>query len=129
MKLRAIKLFFLVTILMLASCSKVPDIALTPELTIFYSDDSEKRVTLTQEDEAYQELDDWLRDNQSDWISTSGHFPSGIYIVSGDYGIQITKLHVVLYLSNRKNTKASFIQNLGANELRKIRDADQSAKK
>lgn len=110
------------SVLTLISCSESLDIQLEPEVIMFFSNDSEKKIRLTPEDKEYVVLNEWLREHKSAWYATSGRYPGGVYIKSGNYGIQITELHVVLYSTTSSEPKAMYIQNAGKGELSAIRN-------
>lgn len=107
----------LLLVITLVGCSKIVDIQLTPEVELLSSDNAEHRIRLTQKDEAYVFLNSWLNENKADWYTTSGRYPGGVYVESGDYGIQITELKVVLYSRTRNETKAIYIQEIEKGEL------------
>jgi hypothetical protein len=109
----------------LVSCSKAVDIELSPQVSVLFSRDSDKNVQLTEESPEYQELKKWLQENESDWYSTSGRFPGGIYIKSGEHGIQVTKNHVVIYSTTSKKPKAVYVQEINNRELVLIRGIGQ----
>jgi hypothetical protein len=108
--------------MVLVSCSKALDIQLEPEVSVFFSNDTEKRIRLTQKDEEYVILNEWLQENRADWYITSGRYPGGVYVKSGNYGIQITKTHVVIYSTTSHEPKAIYIQGIEKGELSRIRN-------
>ncbi len=101
----------------LISCSESLDIQLEPEVTVFFSHDSDKRLRLTSESKAYRDLEQWLHKHRSDWYVTSGRYPGGLYIKSGKDGIQITQTQVILYSTASPEPKALYIQKLSKGEL------------
>ncbi len=107
----------LLLIVVLVSCSKTLDIQLEPEVKVFLSNDTEQIISLTQKDEAYVVLNEWLHENRSDWHATSGRYPGGVYVKSGNYGIQVTESHVVIYSTASNETKALYIQAVEKGEL------------
>ena len=118
----AMRIIFLVfSILILASCSDSLDIQLEPEVDLFLGEGIEEKIRLTEKDEAYTELKAWLHQHASDWYTTSGYYPGGIYIKSGKHGIQITNKHVVLYSTVAPKPKAIYIQKRETDELSEIR--------
>ncbi|MCU7852665.1 MAG: hypothetical protein KZQ80_10670 [Candidatus Thiodiazotropha sp. (ex Monitilora ramsayi)] len=119
------RILIILSALLLAGCSKPLDIQLEPEVHVFLSNGSEQRIRLTPEDKAYAVLNEWLRTHRSGWYSTSGRYPGGVYIKSGDSGIQITDTHVVLYSTTPPKPKAIYIQKIGKGDLREIRNIDK----
>ena len=116
------RIFIILSVLVLVSCSESLDIQLTPEVYVFTSSVSEQKIQLTPKDKEYAALNEWLRKHRDDWHSTSGRYPGGVYIESGNYGIQVTKTHVVLYSTNIPEPKAIFIQKVAKRELSEIRN-------
>ena len=110
----------LLLVIVLVSCSKSLDIELEPEVSVFLSNDTEQRIRLTQKDEAYVTLNEWLHENRSDWHATSGLYPGGVYVKSGNYGIQVTESHVVIYSTSSNKPKAIYIQEIKKGELSRI---------
>ncbi len=105
----------------LAGCSQTLDVPLEAEVNVFLSGDSNKPIRLTRQDTAYVELNEWLRDNRSEWYATSGRYPGGVYIKSGTHGIQVTERHVVIYSTAGSEAKAMYIQDINKDELPNIR--------
>ncbi len=116
------KIFFILSLFVLVSCSKALDVPLDPEVSVYLSNDSEKIIQLTAKDKEYLVLQEWLTEHSSDWHPTSGRYPGGIYLTSGSYGIQITETQVVLYSINHPKPKAMYIQKIGKGELIDIRN-------
>ncbi len=116
------KIFIILSVLVLVSCSKSLDIQLEPEVNVFLSNDSEKKIRLTSKDKEYTNLNKWLREHSSGWHSTSGRYPGGVYIKSGIYGIQITETHVVLYSTTSPKPRTIYIQEIGKGKLSGIRN-------
>jgi hypothetical protein len=107
-------------VMFLVSCSKSLDIQLAPEAHVFLSSDGERKILLTQKDEIYGILNKWLRENNRGWYATSGRYPGGVYIKSGDHGIQITEHKVVIYTTKSSKPKAIYVQEIEKRELSKI---------
>ena len=116
------KVFIILSILALMGCSEPIEIQLDPEVNVYLSDGGGKTVQLTSKDKEYAELNKWLSDHKSDWYSTSGQYRGGVYIKSGKYGIQVTKIHVVLYSTSTPKPRAIYIQQIGVGELKGIRN-------
>jgi len=116
------RIIILLLVFVTVSCSKSLDIQLEPEVSLFLNNDAEQRIRLTQKDEAYVLLNEWLHENRADWYVTSGRYPGGVYVKSGKYGIQVTERQVVIYSTANNETKAIYIQDIGKGELSKIRN-------
>jgi len=54
-------------------------------------------------------------------MSTSGKYPDGIYLKTGDYGIQIRETNLVLYSTQYEKPRAIYIQNIEPGELLEIK--------
>jgi hypothetical protein len=116
------KTFIILIVLVLVSCTESLDIQLDPEVNVYFSNDSERKIRLTPQDKEYVNLNEWLRENRSGWYPTSGHYPGGVYIKSGIYGIQITQTHVVLYSTTYAEPRAMYIQKIAKGKLSGIRN-------
>ncbi len=116
------RIFIILSVLVLVGCSETLDIQLDPEVYVFTSSVSEKKIPLTPKDDEYATLKEWLHQHRSDWYSTSGRYPGGVYIESGNYGIQVTETHVVLYSTNIPEPRAIFIQKIAKKELSGIKN-------
>ncbi|MCW9023214.1 MAG: hypothetical protein OQK73_00900 [Gammaproteobacteria bacterium] len=116
------RIFIILSALVLVSCSQSLDIQLEPEVTVYLSHHSAQGIPLTAKDKAYTVLNEWLREHSSDWYSTSGRYPGGVYISSGNYGIQITKTNVVIYSTTTSEPKARYIQQISKGELTEIKN-------
>jgi len=110
-------LLVVLSALLLVSCSKPFEIQLDPEVTVFISDESKQNVQLTAENQEYVNLNNWLRENNDSWQITSGQYDEGVYLTSGDYGIQVTDSHVIIYTDIKRKPKALYIQRVGRDEL------------
>jgi len=111
------RIFLVLSVLLLVSCSQSVDIQLDPEVSVLLSNDSEQSIRLTSKDKEYLSLNVWLNKHSSSWQPTSGRYRGGVYLTSGDYGIQITENHVVLYSAIYDEPKAIYIQKVGEGEL------------
>jgi len=114
------KIIILILVMCLLGCSKVVDVQLEPEVQMFLRSDLKQRITLTQNDPAYIDLKEWLDENKSNWQTTSGRYPGGVYVQSGNYGIQVTELKVILYSTVGNEPKAIYIQEITKDELRTV---------
>ena len=119
------RIIILLFVAVLVGCSKSLDIQLEPEVSLFLNNDAEQRIRLTQEDEVYVILDEWLHENRSGWYATSGRYPGGVYIKSGKHGIQVTGQHVVIYSTTSNEPRAIYIQGIKKGELSRIRDYEK----
>ncbi len=115
------KIFIILSVLVLASCSESLDIQLESEVNVYLSNDSERKIRLTPQDKEYANLNEWLREHRSGWYPTSGRYPGGVYIKSGIYGIQITETHVVLYSTTYPEPRSIYIQKIGKGKLSGIK--------
>ena len=116
------RIFIILSVLVLASCSESLDIKLEPEVNVYLSNDNDKIIRLTQKDKEYGSLNKWLDDHRSGWYPTSGRYPGGAYIKSGEYGIQVTETHVVLYSTTHSEPRSIYIQKIGKDKLDGIRN-------
>ena len=116
------KIIILLLVVVLVSCSQSLDIQLEPEVSLFLNNDAEQRIRLTQKDAAYVVLNEWLHENRTDWYATSGRYPGGVYVKSGDNGIQVTETRVVIYSTSGHEPKALYIQSIKKGELSRIRN-------
>ena len=114
-------LLILSALLMFMGCSKAVDVQLDPQVTVFLSS-SEEKVHLTAKDAEYLMLKQWLEQHKNSWLSTSGKYSGGIYLTSGDYGIQVTDSKVVLYSSITHNPTAIYAQEIERSDLRALKD-------
>ena len=106
----------------LVGCSQSVDIQLEPEITVFEQFDSKQQIRLTPGDEEYVVLNEWLNDNKTDWLVTSGRYTGGVYVQSGNYGIQVTDRYVVIYMTAGTKPRAKYIQNIKQGELSRIKN-------
>lgn len=109
----------------LISCSESLDIQLPPEVKVFTNNGNQQGIRLTSTDKEYAVLSQWLREHRSDWHFTSGKYPGGVYIKSGQYGIQITQTHVILYSTTSPEPQAVYIQKISKSELSEIKNMGQ----
>ena len=121
------KMFFkvsmiILSMIVLSGCSKPVSIQLEPKLTLFISSDKETPIHLTAQDEAYIALDNWLKENSDNWYSTSGKYPGGVYIVSGNDGIQVTQRRVILYTITEGKPVAKYVQEIDQTELKILKN-------
>ncbi|WP_206486177.1 hypothetical protein [Thalassotalea sp. G2M2-11] len=107
----------LTSILAISGCSKVVNIELAPEVKVFLSDDRDKTIYLTSADQAYQTLNAWLKSHQDGWYPTSGTYSGGIYVRSGDKGIQVTERRVIIYSTEKAKPQAIFVQEINNSDL------------
>ena len=115
------RILFILSIFLLVSCSASLDIQLGPEVSVFHSTNNELNKQLTPNDNEYLALDKWLQEHNTGWHSTSGRYRGGVYLTTENYGIQITKTHVILYSIKLAKPEAIYIQELGKGELNEVR--------
>jgi hypothetical protein len=106
----------------LTACSKTVDVKLEPEVTAFLQAGSDKKINLTEQDPEYILLKEWLAQHQASWLSTSGRYSGGIYLISGEYGIQITESKVVLYSNITDKPTAIYAQEIERIDLKALKD-------
>tara|TARA_R110002167_G_scaffold120730_1_gene298724 strand:+ start:46 stop:411 length:366 start_codon:yes stop_codon:yes gene_type:complete len=111
------RILLVISIIFLVSCSKSLSIQLDPEVSVFLSNDRTQSLLLTPKDKEYVTLNEWLRTHSSGWHPTSGRYPGGVYLISGNYGIQIIRNHVIIYSTTSAEPKAIYIQKVGGGEL------------
>lgn len=120
------RIFVLLSAFWLVGCSNTVDLQLEPEVTLFVGDSNGQQIQLTKESEAYVILDEWLRENRSNWYTTSGRYQGGVYIQSGDHGIQVTNSTVVIYSTQGADPQAIYIQNIKKSELSSVKSLGQA---
>ena len=116
------KIFIILSVLVLVSCSESLDIQLESEVNVYLSNDSERIIRLTPQDKEYADLNEWLRENRSGWHPTSGPYPGGVYIKSGIYGIQITEAYVVIYSTTSSEPRSMYVQKIVRGKLSGIKN-------
>mgnify|MGYP000092771347 CR=1 FL=1 len=116
---------FLASLMLMTGCTETVDIQLEQKVDAYLVTDSQQSIRLTETDVAYLELNTWLSENRTGWHNTSGRYPGGVYLKSGDDGIQITGMNVVLYSAAGTEPKARFIHHVGKLELSKVRQIGQ----
>ncbi|MEW6990536.1 hypothetical protein AADZ91_07570 [Colwelliaceae bacterium 6441] len=125
-KIFRIFLLSTLSVFFVVGCSKPFEIQLQPEVKVFLSDDREKVIQLTANEPAYKELAQWLDEHKTGWYPTSGNYPGGVYIVSGDYGIQVTQRRIIIYSTERSKPEAIYVQEIKDVALSKIKKIGQS---
>lgn len=105
----------------LIACSKAVNIELSPQVTVFISEGSDKKIQLTKADLAYSTLNNWLKNNQEGWYSTSGKYSGGVYLVSGERGIQVTELKVIIYTNVADSPQAIYVKEITRDELAELK--------
>jgi hypothetical protein len=109
------------SVFVFVGCSKPMTIELQPLVKVYLSENKDKVIHLTSDDSAYNELAQWLSEHQSGWYPTSGKYPLGVYVVSGEYGIQITQRRIVIYSTKKAKPEAIYVQEIKDVELKKIK--------
>lgn len=117
----ALLLPLLASLFLTAGCSETVDVQLEPKVDAYIYTKSKQAISLVETDAAYIELNDWLRENQANWHGTSGSYPGGVYIKSGDDGIQVTGMNVVIYSTKGPKPQARYIRHVGKRELSEVR--------
>jgi len=125
MKNKVHRIFILLSVMLLISCTETLEIQLPPEVKVFMSNGNQQGIHLTATDKEYVALNEWLREHSSDWHFTSGRYPGGVYIKTGQYGIQVTQTHVILYSTTSPEPKAVYIQKISKSELAEIKNMGQ----
>lgn len=114
-----------ILLLMLMGCSKLVDVQLDPEVTIFLSNGGGQQIQLTAEDAEYIMLQEWLEKNKAGWLSTSGRYSGGVYLTSDNYGIQVTDSKVVLYTSITDKPRAIYAQEIERSDLKALKNLNK----
>jgi len=107
---------------LLMGCSKLVDVQLDDEVTVFLSDGDTKKISLTAKDAEYIMLKEWLEEHKAGWLSTSGRYSGGVYLTSGNYGIQVTDSKVVLYTSITDKPTAIYAQEIERSDLKALKN-------
>ena len=107
-------------------CSKTVEVKLDPEVIVFLSDNSKAKIVLTVKDDEYLILQQWLAQHKTQWLSTSGRYAGGVYLTSGDLGIQVTDSKVVLYTQITKNPTAIYAQEIARTDLKALKNINRS---
>lgn len=110
----------IVLLIGLMGCTESVDIQLEPEVRMYFSDKPAQPIVINDKDEVYVSLNTWLNENKSDWYATSGRYPGGVYVKSGDRGIQVTQTKVIIYSTTTKEPRAIYIHDLKRGELSEI---------
>ncbi|MCL6415145.1 hypothetical protein MIB92_05740 [Aestuariirhabdus sp. Z084] len=116
------RIIILLLAMILTGCTQSLDIQLEPEVSLFLSSDSGQPIRLMPDDKAYKDLSEWLQKNRSNWYVTTGRYRGGVYIQSGEHGIQVTDIQVILYATEGERPSARYIQTIKKSELRSIKN-------
>ena len=111
------RILLVVLVFLLQACSQSVNVVLEPEVSVYNSRDSQRELILTASEVPYIELQNWLDSHKEGWHSTSGRYADGIYVASGEWGVQIIDAHVVLYTSTKAKPNAIYIQKLEKGKL------------
>ncbi|MEH6649924.1 MAG: hypothetical protein V7707_07875 [Motiliproteus sp.] len=111
------RILIVLSVLMLAACTESVDLQLEPEVTLFSSSDRDKTVHLSASDKEHAALNKWLRENSSGWYPTTGRYLGGVYLESGNNGVQVTDTKVIIYSTAKTQPQATFVQTLDKGEL------------
>jgi len=115
-------LIMLLLLLTLMACTKTVEVPLDAEVTVFFSDGSKTKLILTEQNAEYMLLKKWLAQHKEKWLATSGRYSGGIYLTSGNYGIQITDSKVILYSSITDKPTAIYAQEIERSELKALKN-------
>ncbi len=116
---------FLASLMLMTGCTETVDFQLGPKVDAYLMTDSKQAISIAQTDAAYTELNEWLRENQEGWHATTGRYPGGVYLKSGDDGIQVTGMNVVIYSTDGPEPNAEYIHHVGKQELKAVRALEQ----
>lgn len=111
--------------LTMMGCSKTVEVKLDPEVVVFLSDNSKATIVLTAKDQEYRMLQQWLAQHKAQWLSTSGRYAGGVYLTSGDLGIQVTDSKVVLYTQITKSPTAIYAQEIARADLKALKNINR----
>jgi len=114
-----------ILLLMLMGCSKLVEVQLDPEVTVFLSDSGGQKIQLTAKDAEYIILEEWLKENKAGWLSTSGIYSGGVYLTSDNYGIQVIDSKVVLYTSITDKPRAIYAQEIERSDLKELKNLNK----
>ncbi len=104
------QILILLVVLLLTACTQQVELQLAPKVKVHVSQDSDVVLELSEEAPAYQALNQWLADHKDDWMTTNGRYPGGVYVQSGETGIQVTNQFVILYSRKNGKLEANYIQ-------------------
>lgn len=122
---RLLLLPLLALLLLMTGCTETVHIQLDPKINAYVVTDRNHSINLVETDAAYVELSNWLQNNQTGWHDTAGRFPGGVYIKSGDNGIQVTGMEVVIYSTKGREPDAKYVRSVGKTELPFVRGLGQ----
>ena len=114
-----------ILLFMLMGCSKLVEVQLDPEVTVFLSDSGGEKIQLTAKDAEYIILEEWLKENKAGWLSTSGIYSGGVYLTSDNYGIQVIDSKVVLYTSITDKPRAIYAQEIERSDLKELKSLNK----
>jgi len=124
-KMKKNMLVLSILLLMLMGCSKLVEVQLDPEVTVFLSDSGGQKIQLTAKDAEYIILEEWLKENKAGWLSTSGIYSGGVYLTSDNYGIQVIDSKVVLYTSITDKPRAIYAQEIERSDLKELKNLNK----
>lgn len=114
------KLLFVFLTLFLLGCSKSIDVQLASDAQVYSSKDNAKKAEITADDAAYKVLEDWLAENKDGWYATSGKYSGGVYVRSGEHGIQVKPLKVVIYSTKGEKPQAIYVKDINKGDLASV---------
>lgn len=109
-------------LMLLMGCTQSVEVKLEPEVQVFLSENTEKTIRLSETDAEHALLKKWLAEHKDGWLTTSGKYSGGVYLTSGEFGIQITTSKVVLYTDITTTPTAIYAQEIERSELRALKD-------
>lgn len=116
---------FLASLILMTGCTDTVDIQLGPKVDAYVMADREKVISVAQTDAAYIELNEWLSENRTGWHATAGRYPGGVYLKSGDDGIQVAGMEIIIYSTDGPEPNAEYIHHVGRQELSAVRALGQ----
>ncbi len=108
-------------LMLLVACTQSVNVKLDPEVTVFLSDASDKTMRLSEQNSEYVLLKEWLVTHKDNWLTTSGKYSGGVYLTSGEFGIQVTDSKVVLYTDITTTPTAIYAQEIERSELKSLK--------
>lgn len=116
---------FLASLVLMTGCTETVDLQLGPKVNAYVMTDSKQAISVAQTDAAYIELNEWLRANRTGWHPTAGRYPGGVYLKSGDDGIQVAGMEIIIYSTDGSEPNAEYIHHIGRQELSAVRALGQ----
>lgn len=115
----------LISLFLTTGCTETIDVQLQPKVDAYLVTNSKQAINLVETDAAHIELNNWLRENNTNWHITSGRYPGGIYIKSGTDGIQVSGMQIIIYSTTGAEPDAKYVRHVGKTELPLLRGVGQ----